>query len=144
MKGLNDDIVQTLNSIVYILLISAALLTLVVIYNLNSINITERRSELATLKVLGFYDKEVANYVYRENVILTFVGIILGIFIGKYLHMYIIEEIEMNEVMFGVIIERFSYLLSAAVTIIFTVAVNIIMNYKIKRIDMIETLKCGE
>ncbi len=139
-----EEMVETLNSVVYILLISAALLTLVVIYNLNSINVTERRYELATLKVLGFYNNEVANYVYRENVILTFLGVIVGIFIGKYLHSYMINNIEMNEVMFGVIIERFSYLLSAAVTIIFTVVVNIIMNYKIKRIDMIETLKCRE
>lgn len=139
-----EEMVETLNSVVYILLISAALLTLVVIYNLNSINVTERRYELATLKVLGFYNNEVANYVYRENVILTFLGVIVGIFIGKYLHSYMINNIEMNEVMFGVIIERFSYLLSAAVTIVFTVIVNIIMNYKIKRIDMIETLKCRE
>ena len=125
----------------YVLLISAAALTLVVIYNLNSINITERGSELATLKVLGFYDSEVSKYVYRENSILTVFGIIIGIFIGKFLHRYIIESVEMNEVMFGVIITRFSYLVSAAVTIVFTVAVNYIMNFKIKGIDMLSSLK---
>jgi putative ABC transport system permease protein len=136
-----EDMVEALNIIVYVLLISAAALTFVVIYNLNSINITERGGELATLKVLGFYDSEVSKYVYRENSILTVVGILIGIFIGKFLHRYIIESVEMNEVMFGVIITRFSYLLSATVTIVFTVAVNYIMNFKIKAIDMLSSLK---
>ena len=92
---------QVLNMVVGILIISAGLLAYVVLYNLNNINITERRRELATLKVLGFYDLEVSAYVYRENVILTLFGIVIGIGLGKVLHQFIIQTLKINQIVFG-------------------------------------------
>ncbi len=139
-----DDMLGALHYVMYVLIISAALLAFVVIYNLNSINMTERRRELATLKVLGFYDTEVAMYVYRENIILTILGIILGVFLGTLLHRYVILTVEVDLMMFGRIIGPRSYLICAALTGVFSLAVNLIMFRSFKKIDMIESLKSVE
>ena len=139
-----DDMMESLTMVVYVLLVSAGLLAFVVLYNLNNINIAERKRELATLKVLGFYDNEVSAYVYRENILLTLLGIIAGLFIGTYLHHFIIKSISMEGVMFGLKIENISYIIGAIITIIFTVFVNFLMKGSLKDIDMIESLKSVE
>ena len=96
-----DDMLKSLNLVIVVLIISAGMLAFVVLYNLNNINITERQRELATLKVLGFYDKEVSQYVLRENILLTIAGIIFGSGFGVLLHRYIIVTVEVDAVMFG-------------------------------------------
>lgn len=139
-----DDMMNALNLVVWVLIIAAALLVFVVLFNLNNINISERRRELASLKVLGFYDMEVAMYVYRENIFLTLFGIIAGVFMGIWLHQYLILTLEVDMIMFGRNIAPVSYLYSILMTTAFTVLVNISMYYKLRQIDMVESLKSVE
>ena len=127
-----------------IIIFSAAALALVVLYNLTNINITERIRELATIKVLGFYDMEVAMYVYRENIVLTLLGIALGQIIGKYLCTYLIRTVEMDIVMFGREALLHNYILSVVMSIAFAVFVNILMYFRMKKIDMVQSLKSVE
>lgn len=142
-----DDIaymLQTLNSVMYVLIISAGLLAFVVLYNLNSINITERKRELATLKVLGFFDGEVAAYVYRENVILTLIGIAAGVIMGIFLHQFVIQTVEVDAMMFGRVIRPWSFVISGVLSLAFSLLVNGLMYWRLKKIDMIESLKSVE
>ncbi len=139
-----DDMLRSLNLVIVVLIISAGMLAFVVLYNLNTVNIAERKRELATLKVLGFYDKEVAEYVYRENILLTFIGAALGCILGKVLHLFIIETVEVDTVMFGRIIHGTSYLYSLVFTVLFSLIINGIMYFKLRRIDMVESLKSVE
>ena len=138
------DTLSSLNTIVLIVLAAAALLAFVVLYNLNSINIAERKRELATLKVLGFYDTEVAAYVYKENVLLTLIGIVLGIGVGILLHQYVIRSIEVDLIMFGRSIAWISYIIGALLTLAFSAIINVVMYRSLKHIDMIESLKSIE
>ena len=101
IEGRLDDMLRSLNLVIVVLIVSAGMLAFVVLYNLNNINITERQRELATLKVLGFYDGEVASYVYRENILLTIIGSVVGMVLGNLLHRYIILTVEVEEAMFG-------------------------------------------
>lgn len=139
-----DDTLSSLNTIVLIVLGAAALLAFVVLYNLNSINIAERKRELATLKVLGFYDTEVASYVYKENILLTLIGVIFGIGVGIFLHQYVIRSIEVDLIMFGRSISLLSYFLGAGLTMVFSLIINFAMYGSLKKIDMIESLKSIE
>ena len=139
-----DDMLGSLNLVIVVLIISAGMLAFVVLYNLNTINITERQRELATLKVLGFYDLEVAEYVYRENILLTFIGAGVGVILGKVLHIFVIETVEVDAAMFGRVINMPSYLYSLAFTIAFSMIVNFVMFYKLRKIDMVESLKSIE
>ncbi|MCR4840777.1 MAG: ABC transporter permease [Lachnospiraceae bacterium] len=139
-----DDMLGVLNDIMWILIVSAGLLAFVVIYNLNSINITERKRELATLKVLGYYDNEVSMYVFRENIILTFIGILLGFFAGTVLHRFTVTTVEVDLMMFGRRISNLSYLYAALITMGFSILVNLYMSKVIKKIDMIDSLKSVE
>ena len=139
-----NNMLKTLNLVTMVLIISAGMLAFVVLYNLNNINITERRRELATLKVLGFYDQEVSAYVYRENIILTLIGVVVGCGLGAVLHRFIIETVEVDSVMFGRIINRTSYIYSMLFTIGFSCFVNWVMYFKLKKIDMVESLKSVE
>lgn len=139
-----NDMLQSLNIVIYVLILSAGLLAFVVLYNLNNINITERRREMATLKVLGFYDSEVAMYVYRENIILTIMGIAAGALMGAFLHQFIIQTVEVDLMMFGRKISFFSYFISGLITALFSVLVNLVMYRSLKKIDMIESLKSVE
>ncbi len=139
-----DTMLSTLGEIIWVLIIAGGLLAFVVIYNLNNINITERKRELATLKVLGFRDMEVAMYVYRENLILTLLGIVIGCFIGTVLHRFTIITVEVDLMMFGRNIAPSSYLISAAITVVFAIIVNAVMYFSLKKIDMIESLKSVE
>jgi len=143
-KETMDGMLSTLNLVTIVLIISAGMLAFVVLYNLNTINIAERKRELATLKVLGFYDGEVSSYVYRENIILTFIGILLDFVIGNLLHRFIIVTVEVNEAMFARVIHPLSYLKGALWTIAFSMIINWIMHFKLKKIDMVESLKSVE
>lgn len=139
-----DDMLKSLNLVIVVLIISAGMLAFVVLYNLNTVNITERQRELATLKVLGFYDLEVAEHVYRENVLLTFIGAAVGVVLGKFLHTFIIDTVEVDTAMFGRNINFSSYMYSLLFTILFSLIVNGIMYFKLKKIDMVESLKSIE
>lgn len=139
-----DDMLQSLNSVVYILIVSAGLLAFVVLYNLANININERIRELATIKVLGFYDKEVFDYVSREVVLLTIIGIFLGLIGGFFLTNFIISTCEIEVLRFPRTIGMMSYVYSALITIVFTIIVNIATYFVLKKIDMIESLKSVE
>ena len=125
-------------------LFSENITVFVVLYNLNNINITERQRELATLKVLGFYDGEVSQYVLRENVILTVLGIMFGAVFGILIHRYVITTVEVDAVMFGRNIKPLSFLYSGILTSIFSIVVNGVMHFKLKTIDMVESLKSVE
>lgn len=139
-----DDMLGALNIVIVVLVISAGMLAFVVLYNLNNINITERKRELATLKVLGFYPKEVAEYVYRENSILTVIGALVGMVIGKLLHRFIIVTVEIPSAMFGRNINWDSFVYGFLITIAFALFVNGVMYFRLKKIDMVESLKSVE
>ena len=123
------------------MIVSAGSLAFVVLYNLTNVNISERIREIATIKVLGFYDGETAAYIYRENIILTIVGIIFGLVLGKFLHQYIMITVEIKSMMFGRIISTKSYIIAAILTILLSFIVNVVMYYKLKNVKMVESLK---
>ncbi|TDT62861.1 putative ABC transport system permease protein [Fonticella tunisiensis] len=135
------DIIGSLNYVVLVLIVSAGVLAFVVLYNLTNINITERLREIATIKVLGFYDNEVSAYVYRENMVLTMMGMALGLLLGIFLHKFIVETAEIDYVMFGRNINILSYIYSSILTIFFSVIVNFVMYFRLTKIDMVESLK---
>lgn len=139
-----QDMIRSLNLVMGVLIMAAGALSFIVLYNLNTINITERQREMATLKVLGFYDREVSAYVYRENVILTLFGAIFGAGVGTLLHQFMIRTVETDVTMFGRLILPGSYLYSFLLTILFSLLVNGAMYWKLKKIDMIESLKSVE
>ena len=144
MMGSMDDMLASLDLVLIILTISAGLLAFVVLYNLNTININERRRELATIKVLGFFDREVSAYVYRENVLLTIIGVIAGCFFGRLMHYFVITTVEVELVMFGRNINLPSFVYSIIFTVLFSILVNAVMYLKLKKIDMVESLKSAE
>ena len=144
LAGRLNDMLGSLDVVIVVLIISAGMLAFVVLYNLNNININERKRELATLKVLGFFDGEVSSYVFRENVLLTVFGCILGVVLGSALHRYVITTVEIESYMFGRIIKLPSYLISIAITFCFSILVNLLMHFKLKKIDMVEALKGAE
>ena len=139
-----DNMLGALDEVIVVLIISAGMLAFVVLYNLNNINITERQRELATLKVLGFYNGEVAMYVYRENIVLTVLGAVFGIVLGKFLHGFIIVTVEIESVMFGRNIDLSSFIYGFLLTILFSLLVNGAMYFKLKKINMVESLKSVE
>jgi len=133
--------IKALNDVVYVSIISAAILAFLVLFTLTNINIDERKRELATIKVLGFYDKEVSSYIYRENGILTFIGVSLGLIFGFFLHRFTIVTTETDIVMFSRKIHEKSYLYAVLLTFLFAFIVNWMMYYRVYKIDMIESLK---
>ena len=139
-----NDMIKSLNIVVVVLIVCAALLALVVWYNLNSINIEERKRELATIKLLGFYNRELSSYVFRENIILTIIGGILGLILGVYLNFFVISTAEVDMVMFGRETTVLSYVLAFSITIVFATLINLMMNKELRKIDMIESLKSVE
>ena len=142
--GQVERMLGSLGAVIWVLIISAGMLAFVVLYNLNNINITERQRELATLKVLGFYDGEVSQYVFRENVLLSFIGILAGAVFGIFLHRYVITTVEVDAVMFGRNIKPISFVYSGLITFGFSMFVNMVMHFKLKKIDMVESLKSVE
>ncbi len=142
-----DTFTSSLESIDYaviLIIVCAAALAFVVLLNLTSINITERMRELATLKVLGFYDRELSSYVYRENVFLTIFGVALGMVLGKLLHQWLVLTVEIDMLMFGRSLSLSSYLWAALLTAAFSLLVNLAAHRKLKDLDMVESLKSVE
>ena len=138
------DMLKSMDLIIYVLVIAAGLLAFVVLYNLNNININERRRELATLKVLGFFDQEVSAYVNRENVLLTVIGTGVGVGLGILLHRFVVQTAEIDMLMFGRDIAPASYVYSVLLTFVFSAFVNGVMFFKLRKIDMVESLKSVE
>ncbi|MCC8182397.1 MAG: FtsX-like permease family protein [Clostridiales bacterium] len=147
MTDARETVANQLNGVypaVIIIICGAAVLAFVVLYNLSSINITERQRELATLRVLGFRDKEMRDYVFRENIILTLIGIALGLVLGKAFHSYLITTVEVEMVMFGRTAQPMSYVLSVAMTLLFALLVDWVAGRRLTKIDMVESLKTVE
>ena len=134
----------SIDFVVGIIILAAAALAVVVLFNLSNINITERQRELATIKLLGFQDGEVTAYLYRENVVLTLFGILFGIILGHYLHVYLIHSVEIDMMMFGRTTDPVSYLYAALLTMAFALLVNLMAHFKLKKINMVESLKSAE
>ena len=142
--GIKDgfsDTIKSLNYVVLLMIVSAGALAFVVLYNLSNVNISERIREIATIKVLGFYDKEVSAYIYRENVILTLIGAVVGLGLGVILHQFIMITVEVENMMFGRLINPLSYAVAFILTIVMGTIVNLVMNKKLKKVEMVESLK---
>lgn len=135
---------ERVDFVVVIIILAAAALAMVVLFNLSNINITERQRELATIKLLGFYDGEVSAYVYRENIVLTLFGILLGCFMGHWLHIYLVRSTEIDLMMFGRQTAPSAYVYAAILTALFSLLVNVLAHFKMKKIDMVESLKSSE
>ena len=144
LKASFNDMMQRIDIIVVVLIVCAGLLAFVVLYNLTNINITERTKEIATIKVLGFYDTEVSAYVYRESVVLSLIGTLVGLVLGVFLHMFVIYTVEVDIVMFGRSIKFLSYVYAAALTMAFSALVNLVMHRKLRKISMVESMKAPE
>lgn len=138
------DSIKSLDNIIYAIIVAAAILAFVVLYNLTNINISERQREIATIKVLGFYNMEVAEYVYRENMLLTFMGALIGLPVGLILHRLIMKSIEQDAVMFGYFISGWSLLIAFLITLVFGILVNIFMYRRLTSVKMVESLKSVE
>jgi putative ABC transport system permease protein len=136
-----SDSTDALEIVAIVLIILACSLAFVVLFNLTNINITERVRELATIKVLGFYNEELSMYIYRENIIVTLIGIALGLVAGIFLHAYVLMAAEIDLLMFPKIILLRSYFFAVGLSIVFAVFVNLVMNIRLSRIDMVESLK---
>ena len=130
--------------IVIVLIVAAAVLAFVVLYNLTNINICERQKEIATLKVLGFYRREVSDYVFRENILLSLIGTAAGLFVGVFFHQFVVQTAEVDAVMFGRTIAPMSYVYAAVLSMVFTLLVSLFMRKKLHCIDMVESLKAPE
>ena len=139
-----SNLISCLNYVVGLVIICAGALAAVVLYNLISVNLAERKKELATIKVLGFYDKEVYRYIFREIDLLAFIGSLVGLGLGIPLHQFIVRTIEMDRMMFIRSIAPRSYLISVALTMVFNFAVCLIMRRHVKRISMVESMKAPE
>ena len=142
-----DSFSGTLNSlelITQILVIAAAALAFIILYNLTNINVSERERELSTIKVLGFHDREVTMYIYRENIILTLIGIFFGCIFGTILVRFIMATMEVDNLVFGREIHLTSYLFAIVLTLLFTLIVMVVIHYQLKRINMVEALKAND
>ncbi len=144
LRGTFSEMLKGLDIIIVVIVAAAGGLAFVVLYNLNTINISERIRELATLKVLGFYDAEVSSYVFRENIILTVIGILCGYLLGSVLHKSVMSTVEPDSIMFGREVYAPSYLYATLITLFFAVVINFSMHYKLKKIDMSTSMKSVE
>lgn len=139
-----EDSNDSMNLVMIVIIVAAGSLAFVVLYNLNNINVSERIRELSTIKVLGFFNNEVTMYISRENIILTLIGVITGSVLGKILHIFIINTAETDTMMMYPNISVSSYIISALLTILFSVIVMILMHIKLKKVNMIDALKSNE
>ena len=139
-----DNMMESLNIIVYLVIGCAMALSAVVVYNLTNINIAERVREIATVKVLGFYKEETRSYVFRENIILSIMGAAVGLFLGKLLHAFIMSEIVVDLITFDVRVTLLSYFLAFVLTVVFTFIIDLLMGKKLEEISMTESLKAVE
>ena len=140
-KNRFTSMIESLGLMVVVIILCAAFLAFIVLYNLTNINITERVREIATIKVLGFYRNETASYIFRENLILTFIGAMAGLFLGKLFHGFVMSQVQVDQVSFAVRILPMSYLYSVLMTFVFAFAVNWFMRRKLDRVSMTESLK---
>ncbi len=143
-QGYTNDLVESIDVMVYIIIIGASMLAFVVLYNLTNINVSERQRELSTIKVLGFYPKEVTAYVYRETMLLTIIGILAGYIIGYLMHKIILDFLMGDSQMMDPTLHASNFILSAGITLLFSVIVMLIVHRMLKRIDMVEALKAIE
>ena len=139
-----NEVIGVLSIVVMIFIFAAGTLAYIVLYNLSNINISERHRELATIKVLGFYNKEVSSYIYRENVVLTIIGIIFGLIMGIFVHKMLVYYCSVDAVMFTQTLKWYSYLIASLLTALFAIIVNAIMHKIMKKIDMVTSLKAIE
>jgi putative ABC transport system permease protein len=139
-----NNIVETLNLVILLFIVAAMGLAMVVLYNLNNINVNERIRELATLKVLGFYNGEVSAYIYRENIFLTLIGILFGLVLGIPLNIIVVGIVDIDTLTFSTDLQPLSFLLAIVLTAFFAVIVNLLMHFKLKKISMVESLKSVE
>ena len=139
-----QNMLQSIDAVVVLIIVCAACLAFVVLYNLSSINVAERVKEIATIKVLGFYDREVNAYVNRESVVLTLIGTLFGVFAGIALHQFIIVTVEVDAVMFGRQIAPVSFVYAVLLTLLFSTIVNLVMQRTLKKISMVESMKAPE
>ena len=143
IKDSFDNIISNINYIVYVLIVAAGALAMIVLYNLTNINISERKKELATIKVLGFYEPEVAKYIYRETTMLSILGSIIGIGLGYWLHAFVVRTAEVDAVMFGRTLYPRAILISLVITMLFTLIVDLLMLPVVRHIDMVESMKAN-
>ena len=139
-----ETTIDSLNLVVVVFIVAAGALAFVVLYNLANLNLNERVREVATIKVLGFRDKEVSAYIVRENIILTIIGVILGLVLGIFLHRFVISAISVDVVMFGKTVAPLSYLYAALLSFVFAALVNLIVHKKLRKVNMVESLKAVE
>ena len=139
-----SDTLGSLDVVTVVIIVSAGMLAFVVLYNLTNINVSERIRELSTIKVLGFYNKEVTMYIYRENMVLTIMGTVVGLFLGVFLHGFVLQTAEMDNMMFTRVIHPSSFVYASLMTFLFSTIVMLIMHLKLKKVDMVEALKAEE
>ncbi len=144
MRRSLDDTIESINYVVYVIILCAGMLAFVVLYNLLNINITERTKEIATIKVLGFFEREVGAYVSRESNVLTLIGMCVGLVLGVFLHAFIMRTVEVDLVMFGRDVKPLSFVYSAALTVVFSVLVDLVLRRKLRNISMVESMKAPE
>ena len=144
MRSALDDTIASINIVVYVIILFAGALAFVVLYNLMNINITERVKEIATIKVLGFYDREVSAYVARESNVLAVIGMAIGLVLGVFLHTFIMRTVEVDLVMFGREIKPLSFVYAAVLTLVFSMLVDVWMRRKLRNISMVESMKAPE
>ena len=133
-----SQITDALSVVIIVFFISALILAFIVLYNLSNINIIERTREIATLKVLGFYDNEVSSYIYRENIFVSVFGIALGVVLGILLHLLLISFTAIDTVMYGQSIAWYSFVAAILITCLIIVSVNLLLHKKLKKVDMVE------
>lgn len=139
-----DNSIKSIDGVILVLILSAGLLSFVVLYNLTNVNICERRKELATIRVLGFHKKEVERYIFREINILAAIGTLVGLLIGIWLHSFVVTTVEVDQVMFGRTIHWWSYLFAVGISAVFTFIVNLVMKRIVRKVDMVEAMKSAE
>lgn len=138
------DSIKSIDGVIFVLILSAGLLCMVVLYNLTNVNICERRKELATIRVLGFHPGEVSRYIFRETDALSFIGSAAGLFAGIWLHSFVVRTVEVDQVMFGRSIYPLSFVFALAISLLFTFIVDLIMRKQIRSVDMLEAMKSND
>ena len=143
MNTFNDS-VKSIDAIVWVLILAAGMLSMVVNYNLTNVNICERKKELATIRVLGFHEREVEKYIFRETNALSIMGSLIGLPVGIWLHSFVVRTVEVNSIMFGREIKPLSYAMAIAISLLFTFIINRIMSRSIRKVDMVESMKAND
>ncbi len=138
------DSIKSIDGVIFVLILSAGLLCMVVLYNLTNVNICERRKELATIRVLGFHPGEVSRYIFRETDALSLIGSAAGLFAGIWLYSFVVRTVEVDQVMFGRSIYPLSFVFALAISLLFTFIVDLIMRKQIRSVDMVEAMKSND